>query len=239
MQRLSICPLNQAAAAQKVTDIMPVKRLSCVLLAAGLSARMGAENKLLITIEGQSLVRRTAELLVNYGLDEIVVVLGHEASLVSNELLGLPLTLVENHHYQEGQMTSVYAGIKALSKKTDGIIICLSDLVLLEKVDLRAMHLAFDECKTSILVPQYLGERGNPIILAYSQRQAILNGEKNLGCRKLIQKQPQEITVFEADNDHVTFDLDTPEALESLWQRLQRKEHHKHNDTQQADNGVE
>jgi molybdenum cofactor cytidylyltransferase len=209
--------------------MMPSKRLSCVLLAAGLSSRMGEQNKLLINIEGQSLVRRTAQLLVDYGLDEIIVVVGHEAKLVASELSDLPVSLVENHDYHEGQMTSVYTGIKALTKSTDGIIICLSDLVLLEKADLYAMHLAFDECTTSILVPQYLGERGNPIILDHSQRRGILNGEKNLGCRKLIQKQPQEVTVFEAQNDHVTFDLDTPEALQNVRQRLQ----HRDSDTKQ------
>jgi molybdenum cofactor cytidylyltransferase len=206
-----------------MTNTMPSKRLSCVLLAAGLSSRMGEQNKLLITIEGQSLVRRTAQLLVDYGLDEIVVVVGHEANLVSNELSDLPVTIIENRHYYEGQMTSVHTGIQALTKQTDGIIICLSDLVLLDKKDLQAMHLAFDLCKTSILVPQYLGQRGNPIILAYSQRQAILSGEENLGCRKLIEKKPQEVTIFAADNDHVTFDLDTPEAFEDLKQRLRHK----------------
>ena len=204
--------------------MMPSKRLSCVLLAAGLSSRMGEQNKLLITIEGQSLVRRTAQLLVDYGLVELVVVVGHDAKLVTNELRDLPIILVENPDYKEGQMTSVHAGIKALTTETDGIIICLSDLVLLEKADLRALHLAFDDCKTSILVPQYLGERGNPIILAHTQGQAILGAEKNLGCRKLIQKKPQEVTVFEAVNDHVIFDLDTPEALQILWQRLRSKE---------------
>jgi molybdenum cofactor cytidylyltransferase len=206
-------------------NMMPSKRLSCVLLAAGLSSRMGQQNKLLINIDGQSLVRRTAQLLVDYGLDEIVVVVGHEARLVASELSNLPVMIVENHDYHEGQMTSVYTGINALTKNTDGIIICLADLVLLEKADLHAMHLAFDECTTSILVPQYLGKRGNPIILDHSQRQAILSGEKNLGCRKLIQKQPQEVTVFEAQNDHVTFDLDTPEALQNVRQRLQHKEY--------------
>ncbi len=204
-----------------MTNTIPSKRLSCVLLAAGLSSRMGEKNKLLIDIDGQSLVRRTAKLLVSYGLDEIVVVVGHEANLVSNEIRDLPVTIVENFNYHEGQMTSVHTGIKALTKETDGIIICLSDLVLLEHSDLRALHLAFDNCKTSIMVPQYQGERGNPIILAYSQRQGILQGHKNLGCRKLIQNKPEEVTVFEASNDHVTFDLDTPEALNNFRQRLQ------------------
>jgi len=224
-------------------NVRPVKRLSCVLLAAGLSSRMGKQNKLLIDIDGQPLVRRTASTLVEYvteenvadedvaeehvgkknGFEEIIVVLGHEANLVSEVLQGLPVTIVVNDDYQEGQMTSVHKGVKALTKDCDGIMICLSDLVLLEHSDLKAMHRAFDECQTAILVPQYQGERGNPIILARSQRQAIIDGEKNLGCRKLIQKRPEEVTVFEAKNDHLSVDLDTPEALEAFRQRMQQR----------------
>lgn len=206
--------------------LVALKRLSCVLLAAGLSSRMGKQNKLLIDIQGQPLVRRTASTLASYsyeenGFEEIIVVLGHEANLVREALKGLPVQIVVNEDYQEGQMTSVHAGMRALSKDCDGIMICLSDLVLLEHSDLKAMHLAFDECETAILVPQYKGERGNPIILARSQREAIIAGEKNLGCRKLIQKRPEEVTVFEARNDHLSVDLDTPEALEAFRQRIQ------------------
>jgi molybdenum cofactor cytidylyltransferase len=181
---------------------------------------MGPQNKLLIDIEGQSVVRRIAKLLVDYGLEELVVVVGHEASLVTIELKDLPLTIVENKDYKYGQMTSVHTGVAALTKPSDGIMVCLSDLVLLEHADLHALHLAFDACKTTILVPQYKGQRGNPIILAASQREAILAGEKNLGCRKLIQRKPDEVTVFESANDHLSFDLDTPEALERLRLRL-------------------
>jgi molybdenum cofactor cytidylyltransferase len=199
----------------------PHKRLSCVLLAAGTSSRMGSQNKLLIDIDGQPLVRRTAKMLLDYELVELVVVVGHEAELVKKALHGLALTIVENKDYREGQMTSVHAGIKALNSDTDGIIVCLSDLVLLNTADLRELHLAFDECETAILVPQYLGQRGNPIILAQSQREAIVQGEKNLGCRKLIAKNPHEVTVFEAKNDHLSFDLDTPEALLTFRQRMQ------------------
>lgn len=201
----------------------PTKKLSCVLLAAGLSSRMGEQNKLLIDINGQSLVRKTAHLLAGYGFAELVVVLGHEAQLVGKELIDLPLKIVINNDYAEGQMTSVHTGIKALNEKSDGIMICLSDLVLLEHSDLQALHEAFDHCETSILVPKYKGARGNPIILSHSQREAILGGEKNLGCRKLIEKNPQEVSIFYAENDHVTFDLDTPEALDALKLRLNKQ----------------
>ncbi len=202
----------------------PTKRLSCVMLAAGLSTRMGQQNKLLIDIQGQSLVRKTARLFCDYArtkaLDEIVVVLGHEAEYVAKELIDLPLRTVINEDYKLGQMSSVHKGLEALEKETDGIIIALSDLVLLEQADMANLHEAFNQCNSPIIVPQYQGQRANPIILQPSQREAILQGQKNLGCRKLIEKNPESVTTFEVDNDHFSFDLDTPAAVQELHRRL-------------------
>ncbi|MGB5452251.1 MAG: hypothetical protein WBN00_09175, partial [Sedimenticolaceae bacterium] len=56
--------------------------------------------------------------------------------------------------------------------------------------------------------------------LAYEHRQKILVGDRNLGCKSLIQKHPELVTALEMDNDHTVFDLDTPEAYEQLQQRL-------------------
>ena len=199
-------------------------KLSCVLLAAGLSSRMGETNKLLLSIQGEALIRRTTKLLLSYGMQEVVVVLGHQADKVATEIADLPVKTVVNQNYTNGQMTSVHAGLGTLSEDTDGVMICLSDLVLLTLKDIREIHSAYTESSTEILVPTFNGERGNPIIFSPQQRQAILSGERNLGCRKLISKNPELVTVFEAKTDHVTFDLDTPDAVADLTARLSNSE---------------
>ena len=86
-------------------------RVSAVLLAAGQSRRMGADNKLLLPIDGEPVVRRTARQLLGAGLEEVVVVLGHEADSVSGALDGLAVRAVVNPDYRDGQMTSVRAGL--------------------------------------------------------------------------------------------------------------------------------
>jgi molybdenum cofactor cytidylyltransferase len=181
---------------------------------------MGEVNKLLIDIQGEPLIRRTAKSLLAYGMEELVVVVGHEADKVIAVIDDLNLNIVTNQDYEKGQMTSVHCGLKALTCATDGIMICLSDLVLLTTQDLADIHSAYVNQKAEILVPTYEGERGNPIIFSPSQRQAIVAGERNLGCRKLINKNPDLVTVYEAENDHVTFDLDTPAAIAKLAGRI-------------------
>jgi len=193
---------------------------SAILLAAGESRRMGEVNKLTLPVAGRPLLRRTTETLLQIGLQELVVVVGHEQQTARRLLHGLSLRIVFNQDYAAGQMTSVHRGMRALEQPCDGVLICLADLPLLSADDLRQLTDAFAHCPTSVLVPTYQGERGNPVVLAYEHREPILADDRNLGCRRLIQKHPEWVTALEMDNDHLVFDLDTPEAYLRLQQRL-------------------
>jgi molybdenum cofactor cytidylyltransferase len=195
--------------------------VSAILLAAGESRRMGDRNKLALIVDGVPLIRRTARTLLASHLAEVVVVLGHEADRIRRLLDGLTLTLVENAHYREGQMTSVHAGLAALSRPCDGFMVCLADQPLLEPGDVDGLTQAFDErTRGSVLVPTFKGRRGNPVILACAHREAILSGNRKLGCRRFIDKNPDLVETVEWHNDHVVFDLDTPEDYHELSRRV-------------------
>jgi len=195
--------------------------VSATLLAAGESHRMGDRNKLELTVDGVPLIRRTARTLLASHLAEVVVVLGHEADRIRRLLEGLPLMLVENAQYQEGQMTSVHAGLTALGRPCDGLMVCLADQPLLVPADVNRLIQSFDERpRGSVLVPTFQGRRGNPVILAYEHREAILSGNRNQGCRRFIDKNPDLVETVEWDNDHVVFDLDTPEDYCELLRRM-------------------
>ncbi|MEE8388040.1 MAG: nucleotidyltransferase family protein [Acidiferrobacterales bacterium] len=195
--------------------------VSAVLLAAGVSRRMGEVNKLELLVDGVPLLRRAAETLLASRLQEIVVVLGHQAEKAGSMLEGLPLHTIYNEAYRDGQMTSVYQGLSSLSQTCDGVMICLADQPLLQTDDVNVLIEAFGKCNHgrghgSILVPTFQGKRGNPIVLDYQHRLEILNGERNLGCKKLIDKNPGQVSSFEMSNNHVVVDLDTPEQYAAL-----------------------
>ncbi|MBD3610801.1 MAG: nucleotidyltransferase family protein [Gammaproteobacteria bacterium] len=126
-------------------------------------------------------------------------------------LNGFPVTVVINEHYQQGQMTSVHAGMNALSKECDGIMVCLSDQPLIEAVDINALIRAFEKrTHGAIVIPTYQGQRGNPIIMASEYRQVIVNSDRNLGCKRLIEKSPELASTAEMNSEHFVFDMDTP-----------------------------
>lgn len=193
--------------------------VSAILLAAGESRRMGTLNKLTLPIDGQPLLRHSVQTLLASRLQEVVVVLGHEADEAALLLDDLPVTLVRNESYAEGQMSSVHRGLKALAEACEGVMICLADQPLLTHEDIDVMIEAFSRRERgSILVPTHRGRRGNPIVLAYAHRDEILGAGRNLGCKRLIERNPELVTTLEMDTEHVVFDLDTPEDY-AEWQR--------------------
>ncbi|MGA7129668.1 MAG: nucleotidyltransferase family protein [Chthoniobacterales bacterium] len=192
--------------------------VSAVVLAAGLSTRMG-RNKLLLNFKDKPLIARLVDTLLASKIDEVIVVLGHEIEKVRAELQGKPIRLVHNPDYREGLSTSVRTGVDAVSPDADGIMICLADQPLLEPADVNQIVAAFADAKKvnkSIVVPFFKGERGNPVILDASLRVAILGIVGDVGCKGVIKRYPEKVYALEMENDHVVRDVDDVKAYERL-----------------------
>jgi molybdenum cofactor cytidylyltransferase len=192
--------------------------LSAIVLAAGLSRRMGPRNKLLLPVDGIPLVRRSVAVVLGHPFVEVVVVTGHEAPLVEAVLDRLAVRIVRNPRYEEGQMTSVRAGLEALSASAvRGVMVCLADQPALTTEDLGTLADAFlakDACP--VLVPTFGGARGNPIVLDRRSLESILSRRANFGCRQFVAKHADVVTTLEMPNDHVLTDVDRPEDYAAL-----------------------
>jgi molybdenum cofactor cytidylyltransferase len=203
--------------------------VSAVVLAAGMSTRMG-QNKLLLNFRSKPLIVHAVDTLLASEINEVIVVLGHETEKVRNQLersIGLankavpgkPVRLVQNPHYQNGLSTSVRTGVEAVSRRANGIMIYLADQPLLVPEDLNRIVAGFaaaKEINKSIVVPFFKGERGNPVILDASLHVAILGIVGDVGCKGVIKRYPEKVYAIEMDNDHVVRDVDDIEAYERL-----------------------
>jgi molybdenum cofactor cytidylyltransferase len=202
------------------------QRFSAILLAAGLSRRMGGPNKLLLPVRGQPLVVRSLDTLLASGLAEVVVVLGHEAARVHTALAPVVSNgvarFVENPDYETGQVSSVRAGLAALcssaqgpgaprGEPVDGVLVCLADQPALTPHDLLELQRAFvARTHGDFLVPTHAGQRGNPVILSWRAVRDVLEQGTNLGCRHFMDRNEERVYRWEAPTDHVLKDLDQP-----------------------------
>lgn len=105
---------------------MAVVKLAAVVLAAGSSSRMG-RNKLLLELDGETLVRRAVRAASEAGLDSVIVVLGHEAARVRPQLEGLACRAIVNPDHARGFDTSLHAGVRQAAD-ADAIVVVLADM---------------------------------------------------------------------------------------------------------------
>jgi molybdenum cofactor cytidylyltransferase len=203
--------------------------VSAVVLAAGMSTRMG-RNKLLLRFRDKPLIVHAVDTLLAAKVDEVNVVVGHESekvwdqleayvSQVSNRAQGGRVRLVENPDYRDGLSTSVRTGVQAVSSEAKAIMIYLADQPLLEPDDVDRIIAAFAVAKEknkTIVVPFFKGERGNPVILDASLRDSILGIAGDVGCKGVIKRYPEKVYAIEMENDHVVRDVDDVQAYERL-----------------------
>ena len=196
-------------------------RFSAVVLAAGTSTRMQGRHKLLLPLGAEPVIRRTVRALLGARPEEVVVVTGHQGKAVIQAVIDLPVRFQSNPRYEEGQMTSAAAGVAALAAPTDAVMVCLGDMALLESADYRELVDAYAAMpRGAILVPHRDGRRGNPVVFSASFVPEVIAGNKNIGCRKLIADNPQEVYAYESRHERFFLDLDTPADYARLLERL-------------------
>jgi len=199
----------------------PSMRFSAVVLAAGLSSRMEGPHKMMLPVGDEPAIRRSVRAVLDSGVQEVVVVTGYQGRDVMRALADLPVALQPNLRYEEGQMTSVAAGVAGLAKATDAIMVCLGDMVLIIAEDYRELMAVYEAHSSfSIVTPRFQGERGNPIIFAAAYAPEVAAGRRLIGCRKLVQDYPDEVYFNDVPHDRYSTDMDTPQDYARVLSRL-------------------
>jgi CTP:molybdopterin cytidylyltransferase MocA len=148
------------------------------------------------------------------------VVTGHARHAVEEEVRSFFVTLAHNDAHADGQQGSVRVGLAALSGPFDAVIVMPSDQPLIGASDLTELIGAFKKRPAGhVVVPVVNGQRGNPIVLSDQALTRILASETNLGCRHLIEREPELVHAYETSNSRFVTDLDTIEDVQRLAQR--------------------
>ena len=186
---------------------------AAVLLAAGSGSRMGHKPKSLLELNGEPLIRRSARQLLDAGVTQLVVVLGHYAADIEAPLQGLPVHKVFNPDPDQGLVSSQRLGLQALSDNTDTVVMSLADQPLVTTQDIETLLHAFAASTTDMLFPFVNGQPGNPVLLSARARLDILAGDSNFGCKEWRQSHAAQVHKCPSDNLHFVTDLDRPEDV--------------------------
>jgi molybdenum cofactor cytidylyltransferase len=184
-----------------------------IVLAAGASRRFGSQ-KLLASVGGVPLVRRTVARLLDASLDEVVVVLGSDAAAVGAALTGLRVRAVTNVAYATGMSSSLRAGVDALRPGTDAALVALADQpgVGWEIIDRLIDRYRAD--RSAIVAPLYRGGlRGNPVLFDRSLFDELRAVSGDEGARSVVARDPGRVALVEFAEE-MPGDVDVPEDVD-------------------------
>lgn len=198
----------------------PAPRVAALVLAAGRSRRMGGVNKLVEDFGGRALVRHAVEAALESRAAPVTVVTGHMQEAVRAALSGLDLRFVHNPEFAQGLSTSLRAGLAALGREADGVLVLLGDMpgVTPRLIDALVAAFAPKEGRL-IVVPTYRGKRGNPVLFSMRLRDQLMAVKGDVGARHLIGANAEAVAEVEAD-ETALLDVDTPEALAAARRAL-------------------
>lgn len=197
-------------------------KISALVLAAGRSSRMGAQNKLLMPLHGAPMIVRTIDAIAASGVREVVVVLGHDADAVGNALTGREVTFIGNPLFAEGMSTSLKAGLGGIQADADGVLVCLGDMPAVTTQAIDKLIAAFNPTEgRAIIVPTYQGKRGNPVLFARAFVDEMRAAEGDVGARALLSQHTDAVYEVETDAG-VLADADTPAAFAALKADLEK-----------------
>jgi len=190
--------------------------ISAIVLAAGRAQRMG-EQKLLLPLRGKPVLQWVLEAALAANVAEVICVVREletvrrHISLVDPRLLWLV-----NYAADQGQSTSVIAGLWAIDPKSDGALFLVGDQPLIRKDLLNALIAHFETKPAWIVAPSYQGQTRNPVLFRRVLFPELLRITGDRGGRSLIEKS-RDKTALVAWEDELTFmDLDVREDYERL-----------------------
>ncbi|MBN9406555.1 MAG: nucleotidyltransferase family protein [Burkholderiales bacterium] len=200
-----------------------VGAVGAVVMAAGAGRRMGYRPKSLLRRDGRPLIERVVRALLDKGVAPVVVVLGHHAAAIEPVLCGIQDSLPDGRALQwvlnpapdEGQGGSLRTGLAALPPDLDAVLVALADQPLLEPADVAAVLSVWAEHAPGIdlLVPQFDGQPGHPIVFNQAVRAAVMQASGAAGVREWRRAHPDRVQTLPVQHARHVVDVDAPEDL--------------------------
>lgn len=195
---------------------MGAMQITGILLAAGMSRRMGY-NKLLLPYHGRTVVEESLQQLQRSTVDQVIVVTGFEAERISARiarLLDRRTSVVHNSDYALGRAESIKCALRALDTHTDAALFMVADKPAVSAALIDRALAQFRTTRPGILYIKTPAGRGHPIIFARRMfsRLARLSGDV-IGDDLLAENAGE---IMEVPDERIQLDLDTEEDYRRL-----------------------
>jgi len=196
--------------------------IPAVVLAAGLSSRMG-RAKALLPLNGETFIERIVATFRAAGVEDVVIVIGHDGDAIASALADrqVPARIVQNHEYRTGQFSSVLRGLQTIDRPgVQAMLLTLVDVPLVSPSTVRAVIDRYHATSAPIVRPVRGDEHGHPVLIARPLFAALRAADPAGGAKPIVRAHVSPAGDVMIDDDGAYLDVDTPEEYESLKIRL-------------------
>lgn len=215
--RIEAVVLGDVRMAEPVHEV--VRPVAAIILAGGMSRRMG-QSKVLLPWGEHTVIEQIVERVMGAGVQQIVVVTGHLAEQVTQQVTSYPVQVVFNSRYQAGDMlSSLQTGLQALPESVGAALVVLGDQPRLQSETIERVVQAYREGQGAIVAPSYEMRRGHPILIDRQFWPELLALPLDGAPRDVINQHADDIAYVLVENDSVLRDIDTPQQYDDERRR--------------------
>jgi CTP:molybdopterin cytidylyltransferase MocA len=201
-----------------------MSNVAAVVLAAGMSQRMG-RLKPLLPFGDRPMLARVVETLQSAGdIHPLIVVTGNAAAQIESALGEYSVQFTHNENFAAGGMlSSVKTGVAALPSHIEAFFLVLGDQPAVKTSTLVALRQAWQQSRAAIVVPFHARRRGHPVLFHRRCVAQILALPLDATLRSVVQAHTTQTLEVAVDDEGVLHDVDTPADYEAALQAWRRE----------------
>jgi molybdenum cofactor cytidylyltransferase len=188
-----------------------------IVLAGGRSSRMGQPKALLpIGSSGDTFLDRVTRTLLDAGIHDVIVVVGADAAVI--RAVARPrsgVRIVDNPDHEQGQLTSLLAGLRAVdAARTTAALMTLIDVPLVSAATVRTLIAAQRERGAPVVRPVSNGRHGHPVIFSREVFVELQRADPAHGAKPVVRAHAADMIEVPIDDEGAFTDIDTREDYE-------------------------
>ncbi len=191
-----------------------MNEVAAILLAAGRSRRMGA-FKPLLPFGDRTVVECCINNLRAADIKDIIVVAGHRADDVREQLKDLDVCIVVNPEPDSEMSVSIARGVEQLPDNAEAAIVALVDHPAVPPDIIKVL---IDEWRlgATLVQPEHDGRGGHPVLIDLGYRNELLALDPERGLRALFEAHRDKVRRLPVESPYVARDMDTWEDYRRL-----------------------